>query len=290
MNKTLVLFDGMAILYRAFYAIRELSTRSGRPTNAVFGFIKMMKQIKDIWKPTHWLVAFDGGLPRSRLQLHEEYKSQRPTMPDALKEQIPSVERYLDGAGVNWTRMQGEEADDIIACAAGWATHEADAVLIATSDKDMYQLVTDRIRVISVSGGAVPMGPQEVKRKTGVEPSQIVDWLSLVGDASDNIPGVPGVGPKTAAKLLEQYGNIGELMEHLKDLPQGRIRDAIGQSKDVVLRNMALIRLKADMECQYSWEMLRVRQPDAGKLVVLFKELEFDSMVREMSQTDLFNG
>jgi DNA polymerase I len=290
MNKTLVLFDGMAILYRAFYAIRELSTRSGRPTNAVFGFIKMMKQIKDAWKPTHWLVAFDGGLPKSRLQLHEEYKSQRPPMPEALKEQIPLVERYLDGAGVNWTRMQGEEADDIIACAAGWGAHEADQVLIATSDKDMYQLVTDKIRVISVSGVAKLMGPQEVRMKTGVDPSQIVDWLSLVGDASDNIPGVPGVGPKTAAKLLEQYGDVAGLIKHLLDLPQGRIRDAIGQSKDVVLRNTALVRLKADMGCEYSWDMLEVRRPDASKLVILFKELEFESMVREMSQPDLFQG
>lgn len=137
MNSNLILVDGMAVLYRAYYAIQSLSTKSGRPTNAVFGFVKMMRQLCSVLKPTHWAVAFDGGLPESRLKLLEQYKAQRPSMPAALKEQIPAAEEYLDRACVTWIRQDGQEADDILASMATTMSADADHVLIATGDKDI---------------------------------------------------------------------------------------------------------------------------------------------------------
>jgi DNA polymerase I len=288
MNSTLILVDGMAVLYRAYYAIQSLSTKSGRPTNAVFGFIRMMKQLRDVLKPTHWAVAFDGGLPENRLKLLDQYKAQRPAMPAALKEQILAVEQYLDGACVTRIRQDRQEADDVIASMAIRMSGEADRVLIATGDKDMYQLVTGKISVVAVSGNLDSMGPAEVKRKMGVDPSQIVDLLALVGDSSDNIPGVPGVGPKTAARLLQQYGSITELLAHLDDLPEGKVKNAIRESRDIILRNVELVTLRGDLDCPFIWDDLKMRGPDTERLIELFRELEFGSMAKELMQQELF--
>ena len=191
MRTRLVLVDGMAILYRAFYAIKELYTKDGRPTNAVFGFVRMLNQIREVWQPTHWAIVFDGGLPEERLELLEDYKAQRPPTPDSLSEQIDTAEEYLNKANISWVRQEGEEADDIIASIAAWAEQDAEKVLLASSDKDFYQLVNGKINMISVSGKNEAMGPAEVSAKTGVEPAQIVEWLALIGDSADNIPNRP---------------------------------------------------------------------------------------------------
>jgi len=288
MNSTLILVDGMAVLYRAYYAIQSLSTKSGRPTNAVFGFVRMMSQLRSVLKPTHWVVAFDGGVPVSRLELLEQYKAQRPATPQALKEQIPVAEEYLDRSGVTWIRQNGQEADDILASIATKMTVNADRVLVATGDKDLYQLVTDKIRVVPVSGNLNSMGPDEVKGKTGVWPSQIVDWLALIGDNSDNIPGVPGVGPKTASRLLQEYESVMDMLSRIDTLPKGKIADSIRSSHDIILRNMKLVKLKRDLEFSLSWDLLKVRDGDRGRLIELFRELEFDSMVADLMQPELF--
>lgn len=152
----------------------------------------------------------------------------------------------------------------------------------------IYQLVTEKIRVVPVSGTLDSMGPEEVRIKTGVSPSQIVDWLALVGDNSDNIPGVPGVGPKTAARLLQQFTSVMALLEHLNDLPAGKITDAIRASRDVILRNLELVRLRRDLDCPFTLDAFKVRGPDTGRLIELFRELEFDSMAKDLMQPELF--
>lgn len=283
----LILVDGMAVLYRAFYAIRELSTASGRPTNAVFGFIRMIRQMEKVWGPTHIGVVFDGGLPESRTEVVPEYKAQRAPMPDELREQIDTVQEFLDRSDIPWAREDGVEADDILASVAVWAQAEADQVLVATSDKDLYQIVNEKIQIIAVSGNNEIMGSDDVQHKTGVAPSQIVDWLSLVGDSSDNIPGVRGVGPKKAAKLLVDYGSMAGIWEQLHAMPSSKLKEALERDREVAERNVGVVTLDTGMECPFEWVGLERTPPDADNLLPFFDELEFDSMARELREPEL---
>jgi len=284
----LILIDGMAVLYRAFFAIRELSTDLGRPTNAIFGFIRMLRQIRENWNPTHWAVVFDGGLPEERVTLLEEYKAQRKPMPDPLREQITPVEDYLQRAGVAWARQEAQEADDVIASIVKWAAPSAGEILIATGDKDLYQIVNDQVSIIPVSGQAVAMGPDAVEDKTGVPPSQIVNWLAMVGDASDNIGGIPGVGPKTAAKLLHRFGNIQTLMQRIDEIESPKLRESLRASGEIVERNVEMVRLRMDLNCPFEWDTLELREPDPSNLIPFFEEMEFTTMLREIKEPGLF--
>jgi DNA polymerase-1 len=286
----LILIDGTSFLYRAFFAIKELSTSSGESTNAVFGFIRMLRQIQSIRQPTHWAVVFDGGLPEERTELLPDYKAQRPSMPDNLVDQIGIVEDYLDSAEVVWVRREGEEADDVIASIAEWALPKSTEVLLATSDKDLYQLVNDKVKILPGSGKGEPLGADEIRDKTGVGPDMIVEWLALVGDSSDNIPGVPGVGPKTAARLLNEHGSIENLLKNVDAAGTPRVVEALRQSTDIIARNVKMVRLRRDLTCPFEWGEMEVRPGNADKLLALFERLEFTSMARELRERDLFNA
>ena len=286
----LILIDGTAVLYRAFFAIPELTGPSGRPTNAIFGFIRMLRQMEAAWSPTHWAVAFDGGLSEERMALHAEYKAQRPSMPDALREQIEPVQVYLDAARVAWVRVDGEEADDVLASLVARLTKQADDILIATSDKDLYQLVDETCRVIPPAGKGEAMGPEGVMQKTGVPPGQIVEWIALMGDASDNIPGVPGVGPKTAARLLGAYGSLDGLWDRIADVKNDKLRTAIQTSRAEVERNVAMVRLNREIDGGPDWDEMAVQPEDAGRLIPFFEKHGFESMAEAMRQGDLFGN
>lgn len=289
--RILMLVDGTAVLYRAFYAIPALFTKAGKPTNAVFGFIRMLKQMATVWSPSHWVVAFDGGRPEARVALLEDYKAQRKPMPDDLREQIPMVEEYLDLAGVTRVRQERQEADDIMATLARRGEPEADKVLLATTDKDMFQLVNEKVWIVPVSGKsarATAMGPEAVRAKTGVGPGQIVEWLALTGDVSDNIPGVPGIGEKTAANLLGQFGSLERLWSHVDQIASERVKKALSENRQLVARNVEMVRLRTDLECPLDWEGVAVRQPDVGPLISFCETCEFHSLARELSEQSLF--
>ncbi len=284
----LIIVDGTAVLYRSFYAIRELSTSAGKPTNAVFGFIRMLRQMKEVWSPSHWVVVFDGGLPKERKALLESYKAQRAAMPGPLKEQIPTAEDYLDRAGITYIRMAGEEADDLIASIAEKARGDFTSILIATNDKDIFQLVDDRVKIIPTAGKDGLLDSEGVKAKTGVYPANIVDWLALVGDNSDNIPGVPGVGPKTAARLIEQFGGIDVLYANLGNVDNARTREALDKSRELVARNRAIVMLRRDLTGLPEWQKLEVRNPSVARLLPFFESMEFHSIAKEIKEMDLF--
>lgn len=286
-RQTLVISDGTAMLYRGFYAIPALSTKAGQPTNAVFGFIRMMEQLARNWKPTHAVVVLDGGTPPERLELLPEYKANRKPMPDALRSQIPMIEEYLKAARVCTVRVEKQEADDVMATLAVRARSEFPKVLVATSDKDLFQMVDEVIAMIPQSGDAAAMGPDGVLDKTGVRPEQVADWLALVGDSVDNIPGVPGVGAKTAAKLLAEFGTLEALLAGLARLPNARLRSAIEGAREQVLRNRRLTTLRRDVPCSLSWDDAQVVAPDRDDLRLLFEAWEFHSMAKEMSQPSL---
>jgi len=288
--RTLLLADGNNLLYRAYFAVPDLSTRAGLPTNAVFGFVRLLRQLEEVWSPEGVVVAFDGGIPDERRALLGKYKAQRKPMPEKLREQIPVVERYLDAAGVAWARADGEEADDVIASICRAWSGSFERMLIASSDKDLFQLVSERVLMVPVAGKGTAMGPAEVMEKTGVAPALVREWLALVGDASDNIPGVPGVGAKTAARLIGQCGTVEGIYRQLDSMPAGRVKESLSVSREIVNRNLKMMGLRDRVDCGLA-PGDAVRKPADGKaLLALFEELEFESMAREYRQGDLFGS
>ncbi len=291
-DRLLILVDALAVLYRSFYAIRELSTSDGRPTNALYGFIRKLDQLRAAWDPTHLAVVFDGGLPEERLRLLETYKAQRPPMPDPLRSQVELAKEYLDRARTEWLLVEAQEADDVIATVATKARGDGVAVRIATGDKDMYQLIDDHVRLLPLAAREKKeFGPEQVRDKTGVDPGQIVEWLALVGDSADNVPGVPGVGPKTAARLLDTFGSLGAMWERIGEVASDRIREALIANRAVVERNVEMVRLNCVLDVPLDWDRLRVRPPDRAGLLPMLEDLEFHGMAAELGreqQLELF--
>jgi len=275
----LLIVDGHAYAYRAFYAISDLRSPSGRPTNAIYGFVKMLEKMRAGLAPTHLIVVWDGGLSAVRTAVLPEYKAQRPEMPEDLRSQLDEIVAYLAAAGLSSFRREGVEADDYIACLARHAADMGMAVVIASSDKDFMQLVSERVGLLNPSDKTETVWTDEqVRAKSGVAPQQIVDWLSLTGDSVDNIPGVPGVGPKTAAGLLNQFGSVAELYERLHEVKSEKLRAALHASADAVRRNRDLVRLH-DMPCKFLPEELVVHLADAGKLRELYVRWGFRGML-----------
>lgn len=281
--KRLLIVDGHAYAYRAFHAIRALRSPAGQPTNAIYGFIKMLGKMRETVQPTHLIVVWDGGLSAERVAVLPAYKAQRPAMPEDLGAQIDGINEYLAAAGVAWFCGEGVEADDYIAGLAVRAVAVGVEVVIASSDKDFMQLVGDGIRLLNPNDKSEKVWEAEqVREKTGVEPSQIVDWLSLVGDSVDNIPGVPGVGPKTAADLLGQFGSIANLYERLEEVRSPRIRAALTSSAAVVRRNQELVRLKDDLPGVFDPAELVERAAQAEVLTELYRRWGFRGMLAEV--------
>jgi DNA polymerase-1 len=276
----LLIVDGHAYAYRAFYAIRGLRSPSGGPTNAIYGFVKMLAKMRAAIGPTHLMTVWDGGLSAERTAILPGYKAQRPPMPDDLKPQLDEIVSYLQAAGVASFCRDGVEADDYIACLARRAADAGMAVVIASADKDFMQLVSVRVGLLNPGDPSEAVWTDaQVRAKTGVEPSQIVDWLSLMGDSVDNIPGVPGVGPKTAAGLLNQFGSVAELFRRLDEVKSEKVRGALRGSADAVRRNRGLVRLRDDLPCDFSPAELAEKPADAGRLRELFARWGFNGML-----------
>ncbi|NKB25645.1 MAG: hypothetical protein GKR87_14990 [Kiritimatiellae bacterium] len=279
---SLLLIDGHAVMYRAFYAIKELTTADGHPTNAVYGFIRMLGQMQRVWNPTHWAVIFDGGLPEERMEILPTYKAQRDPMPDSLRQQFDLIDEYLALSEIPSICIENEEADDVMASLADRAQQAGYLVFLATSDKDLFQAVNEKIFMVPPSKSDARIGVDEIIGKTGVGPEKIVEWLSLTGDASDNIPGVPGVGSKTASKLLNQFGSLDQLWKQLENVSSEKLKEALEEHKDSVIRNIQIITLRKEIDCPIDWNDLTVRDPKSDQLLPFFKRLEFDGLARAL--------
>lgn len=278
-----LIVDGHAYAYRAFHAIRQLNSPAGQPTNAIFGFVKMLGKLRAALQPTHAIVVWDGGLDAARLAALPAYKAQRPPMPAGLAAQLDEIVRYLRAAQVVSYCQDGLEADDYIACLARRATAQGWNTVIASSDKDFLQLVSPTVGLVNPNDqtGAVWTAAQ-VREKTGVAPEQVVDWLSLIGDSVDNIPGVPGVGPKTATDLLTRFGSVGEIYRRLEEISSERLRAALRATEGDVRRNQRLIRLREDLPCAFSPADLAARAGDPAQLRELFQGWGFRSLAAEL--------
>jgi len=279
----LLLVDGHAYAYRAFHAIRSLNSPSGAPTNAIYGFIKMLGKMQAQVGPSHQAVVWDGGLAAERLADLPEYKENRPPMPPDLDRQIPAIAGWLQAAGCASVVRDGVEADDWIASLARRAAAGGLAVVIASSDKDFLQLVGTEIGLLNPSDQTEKIWTAaDVRAKTAVGPEQIVDWLSLVGDTVDNIPGVPGVGSKTAADLLQQFGSVDALYARLGDVKSERLRASLVAAEADVRRNQRLIRLKDDVGGDWPLDAMRVQAPDVERLRGLYAEWGFKSLLASL--------
>lgn len=274
----LLLVDGLAYAYRAFHAIRELRSPGGVPTNALFGFIKMVSRLHASGGWSHGAVVWDGGLAAERVTAWPAYKAQRPPMPEPLAAQLEGMVQWLGAWGMASVREAGE-ADDGIAALATRAAAAGWTVVIASSDKDFMQLVTDRIGLVNPNEKTERVwGVAEVKEKTGVLPEQVVDWLSLVGDAVDNIPGVPGVGPKTAAGLLGEFGSVDGLYARLGEVRSARVREALAAAEGAVRRNVELVRLRTEAGAGFAPEAMAWRKADGERLDALYAGWGFQSL------------
>jgi DNA polymerase-1 len=281
----LLIVDGHAYAYRAFHAIRELRAPDGKPTNAIYGFVKMLAKMQAKLEPTHLIVVWDGGLCAERMVLLPEYKAHRPEMPDNLRPQLDEIGNYLDAAGIESYCRNGVEADDYIACLARHAVAAEMNVVIASSDKDFMQLVSARVGLLNPHDKTEAIWTDEqVRAKSGVEPSQIVDWLSLIGDSVDNISGVPGVGPKTATDLLKRFGSVDKIFSQLSEIKSERLRDALQNAKAHVERNQKMVRLRDDLECEFRPEKLKIRPMDVAKLRELYSRWGFKGMLMSLPQ------
>lgn len=275
----LLLVDGHGYAYRAFHAMGRMNAPDGRPTSAIFGFIRMFQKARDLVRPTHVAVIWDGGLDADRLEALPDYKGQRPEMPDELEVQLDEIDAYLAAAGVLSVCQDGVEADDLIGGLAMEAARAEWTVVIATSDKDFMQLVSDRVQLLNPGDKQQPLwGRERVREKTGVEPGQVVDWLSLVGDAVDNIEGVRGVGPKTAARLLNEFESVDRLYKVLPQVEPARVREALASARTRVERNRALVSLKCELKDRPALAATQPGAEDRSRLFELFQSWGFRSM------------
>lgn len=278
MTSRIVLVDALGMIYRAFYAVTGLATSTGKPTNAVFGFIRMLGQINRVWHPTHELVVFDGGIPEERRRLLGSYKAQRPPMPDQLRAQLSDIREYLDAAMIKSVRIEGKEADDVLASVAASAEISGFETLVASSDKDLMQIAGGGVTLIVPGKVGDKIGPDEIYQKTGVRPGQIVEWLALMGDSADNIPGVPGIGAKTAARLLNEWGSLQEIFNHLGQLKSEKMRSLLESCRQDVFRNIQIITLDKAIKLPCLVEEMKVKPTDTERLRSFFDRMEFHSL------------
>ncbi|MBH3096215.1 DNA polymerase I [Serratia ureilytica] len=276
----LILVDGSSYLYRAYHAFPPLTNSAGEPTGAMYGVLNMLRSLLLQYQPSHVAVVFDAKGKTFRDDLFAEYKSHRPPMPDDLRAQIEPLHNMVKAMGLPLLVTPGVEADDVIGTLALEAEKAGHAVLISTGDKDMAQLVTPNVTLINTMNNTI-LGPQEVCDKYGIPPELIIDFLALMGDSSDNIPGVPGVGEKTAQALLQGIGGLDALYGNLENIATLNFRGAktmaakLEQNKEVAYLSYKLATIKTDVELDLTCADLTVSAPDVDTLQQLFKQYEF---------------
>jgi DNA polymerase-1 len=209
------------------------------------------------------------------------YKAQRPPMPSDLRKQMPLVEEYLERARIPALRLEGEEADDLLATLARKAAGEGADVTIVTSDKDLLQIAGGTVWIVAPSKTATRVGREDVMAKLGVYPEQVVDWLALTGDSTDNVPGVPGVGPRTAARLLQDFGSLAEVWPRLDEVQPEKLRLALRQHRQRVEANQALLSLRHDLPCELDWAAMALAPEDAERVLPFYERLELRSLADE---------
>ena len=283
----LLLVDGHYYLYRSFFAIRGLTNSRGEPTNAIYGFAKALRKMVADLQPDLGAVIWDCGLPARRTTLQPQYKQNRPGMPDEMRPQETWLQKNVPLFGFASLSTPDTEADDLIASYAKRAVAEGHDVVIATNDKDILQIADDHTAIYSTAKADVGtaafalLGLAEIRKKWGVEPRQIADVLALTGDASDNIPGVGGVGGKTAAKLINQFQTLDSLMARLAEVQPDRLREKLAGAGDLIAANRQMVALDEDLPLPHPVADLQIT-PQYGALIAALRDCEFKGLLKEV--------
>lgn len=284
-EKKLVLIDGNSIAYRAFFALPLLNNDKGIHTNAIYGFTMILMKILEDEKPSHMLVAFDAGKTTFRHAAYKEYKGGRQKTPPELSEQFPFIRELLDAYGVSRYELENYEADDIIGTLSRQAAAEGFKVKVISGDKDLTQLVTDTVTVDITRKGITDVDsytPEFVMEKYGLTPDRIIDMKGLMGDASDNIPGVPGVGEKTAIKLLKEYGTLEKLLESIDEVSGKKLKEKLEEHRDSAVMSKELATIKCDAPISIGIEDIPYEGFDREQLIKIFRDLGFNSLLEKL--------
>lgn len=280
-RKTLFIIDGTSCIYRAFHAIPHFTTSTGFPTNAIYGYIQTLRKILSTHNPDYIGVAFDVAGPTVRHEVYVDYKAERPPVDDALAPQFDPVRVVTEAFNIPVLELEGYEADDVLATLVRKFASPELKVVIVTSDKDMYQLVGDDVSVLD-HGKDKEYGEKETVEKFGLKPALIRDMLALAGDSSDNIPGVPGVGPKTAVKLLNEYGSFDAVFAHVDNVSGKKLKENLMEHKDSALLSRELATLHDNIKIKCTLKTLEYVEPDFESLEEFLKEYEFTKLIKEL--------
>lgn len=286
-DNPLILVDGSSYLYRAYYAPPHLTNSKGEATGAVYGVVNMLRSLLSRYTPSQMAVVFDAKGPTFRNEMYADYKAHRPPMPDDLRSQIEPLHKIIKALGLPLLCVSGVEADDVIGTLACQASKDGRAILISTGDKDMAQLVDDNVTLINTMTDTI-LGPEEVTTKFGVGPELIIDLLALMGDKADNIPGLPGVGEKTALAMLTGLGGVSKILANPDDVTPLGFRGAktmaqkIRDNAEMLQLSYELATIKTDCELDIKWDALNIEHPNRDELIKLYGEMEFKRWLGEV--------
>lgn len=275
-----ILVDGSSYLYRAYHAMPPLTNADGQATGAVYGVVNMLRKLLRDYNPEHIAVVFDAKGKTFRNDMYPEYKAHRPPMPDDLREQIEPIHAIVRAMGLPLLMVDGVEADDVIGTLAQQATEQGINTIISTGDKDMAQLVNEHITLINTMNNSTT-DIQAIMDKYGIAPNRIIDYLALMGDKVDNIPGVPSVGPKTATKLLQQYDSLEGVIAHADEV-KGKLGEKLRETAPILPLSYQLATIKLDVPLDFSPSTLNIQPQDQEALLALFKKLEFKTWTTEL--------
>lgn len=280
-DNTLYLVDGSSYIYRAYYAIRHLSSPSGHPTNAIYGFIQMLLKLLKDYDPQHVAVVFDAGRITFRTDMYPEYKANRAAMPDDLRAQMGPIREVVRAFNIPTLELNGFEADDIIGALAWRFSANGGKVVVVTGDKDLMQIVTDRVTLLDTMKDK-QSGVAEVIERFGVGPELVPDILGLAGDSSDNIPGVPGIGEKTATKMIQEFGSLDQLLERAAEV-KGKNGEKLREFREQALLSRRLATIECNVPIEIALDDLAAQEPDQETLNAFFKKYGFTSLIKELT-------
>ncbi|MBS3994231.1 MAG: DNA polymerase I, partial [Alkaliphilus sp.] len=284
-NPKIIIIDGNSLINRAFYALPLLSTKEGIYTNAVYGFTNMLYKIIEDYGPNYITVAFDRKAPTFRHVEYDAYKAGRKKMPEELAQQFPILKEVLEALRIHKIEIDGFEADDLIGTLVEHSENKGFNSIVVTGDKDALQLASNMTKILITKKGISSLDvydTNEIIEKLGITPDQIIDLKGLMGDKSDNIPGVPGIGEKTALKLITEFKSIENILNNLDKVPNKKMREKLEEHASQALLSKRLATIVKDVPVEIDFEELRYKQPDYQRLVSIFNKLEFHSLLRKI--------
>ena len=279
------LIDAMSFIFRAYHAMarqRGMSTRKGLPTAAIYVFVNMLRKLRDDFSPRYLAAVFDVAAPTFRDQQYKEYKANRSEMPGDLAQQIPYIRRALEAYRIPILEMPGYEADDVIGTLAKKASEQGRSVYVVSSDKDMLQLVNDRVLVLNPPKDNLICDAAKVEEILGVPPQRVVDVMALRGDSIDNIPGAPGIGDKGSVEIIQRFGSVEAALERAAEVERKTYRESLQNNRDKILLSKDLATIRCDVDIELDVEKMNAGEPDIDSLRALFSELEFTSLLKEL--------